>query len=295
MDTPVDLAGERARAADRAWQRDLELRARLLLNGGSDVRKEGEEWKPQWRGGGLWAAPREILEEVARQRWPDATCVPEIVVVAERLQRESGSAVRHLDPMEVRSLADDRLTQLKAALRDELRRDSTLTNGALREKMEARGSSFGPLTSFEYHVANVRKELGIKGIRGSRPARPSSDPQVKVAPTENGKPIQLPSVQTADEFIAQETPTVPPAPVAATLTDAIAESQVRPTQASDEPQRVVGTLIAIDGKGGSFSAEQRADGTWMVDLKALLPEPLMAELAAVIWEQVVGRPQGARA
>ena len=54
-------------------------------------------------------------------------------------------------------------------------------------------------------------------------------------------------------------------------------------------------LVSIDGAGGSFVAQQEADGSWRVELAAILPEALMAELAAVIWERVVGRPKVAAA
>lgn len=300
----VDLSGERAAAIDRAWQRELDLRARLLLNGSSEVRKEGERWRPQWRGGGLWAAPREVLEAAALERWPSATCIDEIVTFAQRLQRESGSKVRHLDPAEVRSLADSRLIALKAALREELTKDPTLSNGGLRERLESRGRSFGPLTSFDYHVANVRKELGIKGIRGTRP---SNDRQVTPAAQQNGKhPVAARA--DAQSSTAQEPLTDSPQglidvplPVAVAPATPAAAPEV-PSYATRNPATPAApapaeksNLISIDGDGGSFFATQEPDGSWKVELAAYLPEPLMAQLALVIWERVIGSPKGALA
>lgn len=101
MGDPLD--GERARATERAWVRERERLARLLLNGdwtkvvapAAELDEPASVRKPRR---GLWGATKAELLEVARERWPHLPDPESVVAAAQRIREAETSGTRRVDP-----------------------------------------------------------------------------------------------------------------------------------------------------------------------------------------------------
>ena len=303
----------------------MEARARVLLEGAPDPRKDDEEWKPRWKGGALWAAPRGELEEAARGRWPDMEDIGPVVGAAVRLQAESQSRSRKVDPEAYMAgcAGGKEWIQEFRRLHPELTVGHAWT--AYERAFGASAQKLFTLKTFTNYFHSSRPSTN-----GSAPAARSTDRQVKGAAPENGKPTtaapaspppaSTPEVSDAPSEVQEPDPVSPTPPVAVAAPaipavpevpsyatrDSTAEDPSPPEHFSTSKNgtslpdagsrsRSPSKSVAIDGGDAVFLAQQRTDGRWDVELRAAVDQGLMDMLAGIIWEEVVGLPRSATA